>query len=53
MHDIFIALLFVGMVTYPALVSALPTPESEKEPLPAVSPSQAAEEDLAAIEEVA
>jgi hypothetical protein len=48
MHDIFIALVFVGMVTYPALVSALPTPESEKEPLPSADA-----EEPAAIREVA
>jgi hypothetical protein len=53
MHDILIALVFVGMVTYPALVSALPTPDSEKEPLPSIQPSQADIEDQIAVKEVA
>ena len=31
MHDIFLALVFVGLVTYPAIVAFLPT-KDEKEP---------------------
>jgi hypothetical protein len=31
MHDIFLALVFVGLVTYPAIVAVLPT-SNEKEP---------------------
>ena len=42
MHDILIALVFVGMVTYPAVVAALPADDAEDEStvglLPALTP---------------
>jgi hypothetical protein len=31
MHDILIALVFVGMVTYPAVITALPLKKTEDE----------------------
>jgi hypothetical protein len=39
MHDILIALVFVGMVSYPAVVAALPADDSDEESTVGLLPS--------------
>jgi hypothetical protein len=43
MHDILIALVFVGMVTYPAITALMPSSEQDEERavgLPVLSPAK-------------